>query len=423
MPVYEDNALLEVSSFTRQVDGDEVVIGLPDLSVFLVLPGTGLGILDDLAQGRTVGEARELYRQRHGEVPDMDDFLGYLERRAVLRPQRQAAAADPEPAPLPAVPRPVKFHFDGISQAVAKRVFGRFLLGVYAVLISLAVLCIFSRPGILPGSRVLVFQRNLTLMSMFVLIFSYFMIFVHEMGHLVAAKAVGVKARFGVGNRLWTMVAETDMSGLWGVPKRQRYLPLLAGPLVDLTSASILVLLLFGQAQGWLMLPPLALKIMPPMLFIYMMSLLWQFFFFVRTDLYYVIATFFGCKNLLGDTETYLRNCLARGFKFLIPADQSHIPAQEMKVIRAYSMIWIVGRIAALWALLFIHVPILINYFHLLTSILGAGYRTNPRAYLDALLMATILILPLLLGFWLWIRGLLKNWIPSRLFGGELPRQ
>jgi hypothetical protein len=42
------------------------------------------------------------------------------------------------------------------------------------------------------------------------------------------------------------------------------------------------------------------------------MRILWQFFLFVRTDLYFVAVTYLNCKNLLIDTRAFLRNQLAR---------------------------------------------------------------------------------------------------------------
>jgi hypothetical protein len=210
------------------------------------------------------------------------------------------------------------------------------------------------------------------------------------------------------------------MSGLWGVPKRQRYLPLLAGPLVDTLSASFLIILLFAQLRGWAHLGRISASLIPPMLLVYLLSLLWQCFFFVRTDFYYVIASLFNCKNLLGDTEAFLRNRLSRWISFIRPVDQSHIPPEELTVIRAYTGVWVIGRLLALSALLFVHVPLLIHYFRLVASRLSAGYRVDTAAYLDALFMATFMMLPPLAGFWLWGRSLVRSWdqIRVRASGG-----
>jgi len=46
---------VEILPFTRQPEGDEVVIGQPETGVFLALPAEALEILDDLGVGRSVG--------------------------------------------------------------------------------------------------------------------------------------------------------------------------------------------------------------------------------------------------------------------------------------------------------------------------------------------------------------------------------
>jgi hypothetical protein len=238
------------------------------------------------------------------------------------------------------------------------------------------------------------------------------------MAHLLAARAVGVGSRLGISHRLWTLVAETDMSGLWGVPRNRRYLPLLAGPLVDAASASLLILTLFAQHRGWLSVPGGLARLLPAMLLVYLLSLLWQCFFFVRTDFYYAIANFFNCKSLLGDTEAFLRNRLASAVPFLRVVDQSHIPEREMRVVRAYTFVWIVGRLLALSALVFIHVPLVINYFALVSATLSAGYHASARIYLDTLVMATLAVLPVLAGLWLWLRSLARSWWKVRSVPG-----
>jgi cytochrome c oxidase subunit IV len=39
---------------------------------------------------------------------------------------------------------------------------------------------------------------------------------------------------------------------------------------------------------------------------------------FIRTDLYYLIANYLGCKNLMRDTEVFLRNVLSEGLSPLV---------------------------------------------------------------------------------------------------------
>jgi hypothetical protein len=46
---------------------------------------------------------------------------------------------------------------------------------------------------------------------------------VHELAHLAAARSLGVPARIGLSTRLFYLVAQTDVSGIWAAPRRARY--------------------------------------------------------------------------------------------------------------------------------------------------------------------------------------------------------
>ena len=77
--------------------------------------------------------------------------------------------------------------------------------------------------------------------------------------------------------------------------------------------------------------------------FSYLLTTLPQLYFFVRTDLYFVMTNALGCKNLMGDTEGYLRNQLARRRNRPAVVDQSQLPAHEARVVRFYAWIWGAG--------------------------------------------------------------------------------
>jgi len=233
--------------------------------------------------------------------------------------------------------------------------------------------------------------------------------FVHEFGHLIAARAVGVNARMGISHRLWYLVAETDLTALWAVPKRQRYFPMLAGMLLDAVSTAFLILLLFAQRSGWLSFSSFNVHLVRAVALVYLMRIVWQFFLFVRTDLYYVIATAFNCRNLLGDTSHYLRNLAARIIPSIDLVDQSGIPASELRMVRAYSLLWIAGRIWAVLVLVVVTLPVSFSYLRDLTAAFRLGYSANPGNFADALVVATYVLAPLIAGFVLWIGGMVRR--------------
>lgn len=408
MATYARDSFITVYPFTQQPDGEDVIIGRKETGVFLAVPPEAVEVLEHLAQGRSVGEAADLYRQTYGEAPDLDDFLGLLESKGLVSPAGDDHRRTSHPS-SPVQTRVLRYHFSNFPQAVAHRLFSHPLLDVYFLLIAFGLVLVAVDPWLRPGPRDWYFPSHRTLSWSLLILASYATIFVHELGHLTAARALGINSRLGVGHRLWYMVAETDLSGLWTVPQQQRYLPLLAGVLVDAVSASLLVMLLFAHHHGWLDLGWLLVRLARGMVFAYLMRILWQCFLFVRTDFYYVIASLFKCRNLLKDTEDFLRNSVARVIPGIRTVDQSAIPKAERRVIRIYALLWLSGRVFALTLLFTVTIPLAIRYIRNLGTVFSAGYAAGRYNFVDAVLMAAYFLVPLTFGFALWFRSLVRR--------------
>jgi hypothetical protein len=400
--------VVAIRPLTRQREGEEVIIGSAETGVFLAVPPEAVELLEHLAQGKSVGEVSDLYQQRHGEIPDLDDFLSLLETNGIVRPlvEDNGSAVTRATSRQPSRPR---YHFSNFPQPLARRLFGKPLLVGGSLLIALALGAIIRYPSLMPVPHDLYFSDHRALTWTILLAASYVATFVHEFGHLVAARAVGINSRMGLSHRLWYLVAETDLTGLWAVPKRQRYMPMLAGVLIDAVSMALLLLLLFTHRQEWLVLPGLGVRLVRAMAFTYLMRILWEFFFFVRTDLYYVLATFFNCKNLLSDTQVFLRNQMARVIPSIRPTDQSGIPASERRMICGYAVLWVTGRIWAVSTLFLITIPVGLSYVRNLGGAFRAGYSANPSDFTDAVVLTTYFLIPTIAGLMLWIVGIMRR--------------
>ena len=406
---YTADTHVVVHPLSRQPDAGGILVGRKDLGVFLLLPEDAVEVLDDLAQGKSVGEAATIYHQRHGVTPDLDDLLTSLEQRDFVRPL--LAGGEPFHADLPDLagrPATLKsFHFDWISPRWAARLCGWPVLTAGGLLVLLAATAVFLKPSLAPGWRAAYFPNKTAAGLLFLMVLGLFTTFLHEMAHLIAARSRGISCRFGISTQLWFLVWETDMTGIWSLPRRQRYLPILAGPLLDLLTASALVLAGFAQASGWIPLSPRVLQLGRALLLIYLLRLAWQCYFFLRTDFYYALSNLFGCKSLMKDTKVFLRNAVAHVLRIGKVTDQSHIPAVERRMIPVYSVIWIVGRGLAFAMLLFIQIPLLFHYMTLAvdkfrhgTPSAGGGDSTVP------IITAIFFSIFFLSGFGLWIKQL-----------------
>jgi len=409
MPPFPSDSLVIVRPFSSQRDGDTATIGDPERQIFLSIPTEGLDILTWLANGMTVGETVRLYEQRFAETPDIDEFLGVLAEEGFVGTETADHVVSNDAG------QPAGWRLAWISPEWARRLVRAPALAAAALLVGLALALITTDVHLVPGPTVLVFPHHLAVYSLALFAFTLAGVAVHEAAHLVAARAAGVDARIGVSHRLWIMVAETDMTGIWLAPKRRRYLAFLAGSIVDAVSGSLLVGLLWADGRGWVGLSPPMRQLVGAGLFTYLLRLLWQCFLFVRTDLYYVVATALSCKNLMEDTEVHLRNALKRIRHSGGIVDQSAIPAREMRVVRSYSVVWLAGRALALASLVFVTAPVLSRYGAETIRFLIGGH--SQYGVVDILTIAVVALGLQGAGLVAWTRGLYRAHLERRPHG------
>jgi putative peptide zinc metalloprotease protein len=401
---YTSETKVRVCPFARREEGEAVTIGDLHRQVFLTIPIEALVILDALLEGQTVAEALDCYRAQYGEVPDIEDFLEALESAGFVAPVTGGDETDLSAAARRVNPAP---HVGWLSPARARRLCHPAVVVFCGLLVALATVLVATDPALIPGPEVLVFKEHLAAISMAMFAFAMSGVALHELAHLAAARASGVPSRIGVSHRLWIFVAETDMTGIWMAPKRARYLAFLAGPLVDAASASLLVGVVWGQRHGLIGLTAFEAQIVGAGLLLYLLRLLWQCFFFVRTDFYFVVTTACNCKNLLVDTQNFLHNQVARVLRSWRRVDQSTIPAGEMRVVRWYSLVWLAGRAAAFFSLFVVTLPVLWRYSVALGPVLIG--RHSRYSVVDALVFGVVTISIEGTGLVMWVRSLVRR--------------
>jgi heme/copper-type cytochrome/quinol oxidase subunit 4 len=105
----------------------------------------------------------------------------------------------------------------------------------------------------------------------------------------------------------------------------------------------------------------------------------------------------------MDDTSAYLRGLVARALPGLglggSLRDLSQVPPREMRVVFAFSFIWLGGRVVAIAMLALVQIPLLWKYFVHFATVAGRG-----RAGMTFEGVALLLSLALLVtGFSLWI--------------------
>jgi len=156
---------------------------------------------------------------------------------------------------------------------------------------------------------------------------------IHEMAHKLAAAQFGVYGRISFGRRLFFIVAQTDVTGLWALPRRKRAVPLIAGILIDAAIAAILVILQLFLGHD---------PILRVAVFLNLGGIVAQTAVYMRTDLYALFLALTNSKNLWELKGAVFRTLVRRAN----PHDEDLIgeaTPQQLFWARAYLLLYIPG--------------------------------------------------------------------------------
>jgi hypothetical protein len=365
-------------------EGDEVTVGRADASSYIVIPADGAGLLRQLAAGRTQRQAAEWYLGAYGEQVDVADFVAGLREAGFVLAEGEVAGTV----------RPVRWQ--RLGAAVFSAAGGACLAALVAAWCTLMI----RYPVLVPGYRQAFFTRYVTVIELVAFLGQVPLLLVHEGAHMLAGRRLGLPTRLSASRRLYYIVLVTSMDALAGVERRKRYLPMLAGILADLAACSVLALI------AWLTMGPggqlrLAGRIALALSLTTVLRITWQFYLYLQTDLYYVLATALRCTDLHAVARQMLRN------RFLRLLRPGHAPASEpawhprdRAVARWYSWL-ILGGYAFSLSSLVIAVPTVLRIASLCASAVRAG---QPAREADAAIFIALNATQALVLGWLVLR-------------------
>jgi len=199
-----------------------------------------------------------------------------------------------------------------------------------------------------PSYHDLFFTHYMTILELAMIVGQLPLVLLHEMAHTLAGRRLGLRTRLSVARRLDYIVFITAMDGLVTVPRRRRYVPMLAGMMADLLVFAVLIGVadVSRRTDGAL---SLAGEVELAFAYLTLLRLAWQFFFYLQTDLYYVLATVLGCVDLQGTARQVLRDRLGRALRRPVSRDHHADPhPRDLAAARWYSWLLPVGWAASI---------------------------------------------------------------------------
>jgi len=178
--------------------------------------------------------------------------------------------------------------------------------------------------------------------------------------------------------------------------------PQLAGLAIDSVNLAALLAVQVAAGAGWLALPAGLGRLLAMLVFLQVAGMLWQCMLFLRTDLYGVLVTATGCRNLWEIKSLLLRQALGR----LTPEQAAELAAADPRDLRAgrwFRWLYLAGFLAALAYFGYFLLPVLVSLLAWSAGGLAAG-PARARFWLTAAGSA-LLYLPLLGVVGLWLVG------------------
>ena len=368
-------------------EGEDYIVGRQDTGVYISLPEPGVEAIRLLQEGKSLKETEALLSEKYGEEITLGGLMEDLIEMGFVKSvdgilQEQVHEAK-------------EYHFTWIKKSHVSWLFTKFIVTLQILFIISGFCVLFSTYGeYIPKYSDLFFHPWYTVVGSITFVGAWLLAFKHEFYHLLAAKHYGVEGQFSFSHRLYFVVAETDLTNVWSLSKRKRYVVYFAGLLTDFVFIALCFWIRFLADSGVLTLSEFGYDLVKGLILMQLTQILWQFLFFMRTDIYYVFVNMFQMTDLLADTQTYIKESLNKHFSLFSKQDLSRISERELKVIKYYSVFFVLGSCVTLAVFLFYLLPISAEF--LIGSVRGVLHGTFAERT-DGLVFISILVVYLVL--------------------------
>lgn len=387
--VLDQDQPVAIHHLTYLDEGNEVTVGRLDEGGFVVLPKDGADLLRMLENGTPPRQAAQWYLETFGESVDISDFVADLVELGFVRQQGEEAVAS--------AAEPLRW------MRLGKAVYSPVGIAVYLVVLAVFVVEAIRTPGIAPTYSNVFFTQYLSVILLVTFVCQMPLILLHEAAHTLAGRRLGLRSKLSIGRRLYFVVFQTTMDGLVTVPRRKRVLPILAGIYADIAILAVLSLFAAAlrHANGsfpWPAAVALALAYMT------LLRIVWQCWFFLQTDFYYLIVTVLGCVDLHTTARQVLSNAWRRLTGRSARFDPQDWHPRDHRAAHWYSALIVLGYGFAIITLITGVLPTVIRVFsEALDRFVGHG-SDGSLGLVDSVVFLTVSVGELLLAAYLFRR-------------------
>ncbi len=326
-----ESSTFEFNELSVVKEGSQWIIGRPETGVYIRTDEVGKGIIDVLIQG-TLADA-----ERRFPSYNVRRFVSELQHDGFLRGIDDYRVPDPHRGMFTSL-------FNSVRPEQVGWLFSPPLLMLYLAIIGVGAFVFVRAPELLPVPSDFFFTEYLMLLLPVSFLTGVVLLMLHEAGHFLAAKSHGLLTRFGITNRYYYIVAITDVTNVYSLPRNKRFRILYGGMVVDALVMSLCAISLYFFHP-----PPWLEAYLSFVILIEFLGLWWQLYLFLRTDLYYVLENILGVHNLNAKTRQFLRR----------PRSTHFATQREKRITQVYAPFFVLGYVLLSLQVVFFGIPIM----------------------------------------------------------------
>ncbi|WP_300411234.1 hypothetical protein [Lagierella sp.] len=280
----------------KEEETNNIYLGRTRIDKYVIIPEIGENIISLLLEGHTIEEVFYKMNSKHQDIEPSDivDFIMELSDLNFIK-----KAFDKEYETI------IDKSDYGINiimnnNILSKLIFNKFcgILFVIIILVTLIFQLFINKYSILPSYKEYFWSESLLLVVLITPVFDIITGLAHEFFHFLASNLFEeTSAKFSLSHRLLNLVYQTRIKNIWLVPKNNRYLIYCAGMMID-----ILIICIFMWCTFIFNHDSTIFKFSRFAILYLEFGVIFQFKFYMKTDVYYFLSDFFNKPNLFDDS-------------------------------------------------------------------------------------------------------------------------
>jgi putative peptide zinc metalloprotease protein len=394
MNVIAPRSRVQLHRLHMRKDGNEWIVGRKRTGEFISVPTVAVELIRRMDGNHTLADVEKAVAAGAGVRVDVTQFVEELQDLGFIRSIDGRVVRNNEP--------PVSLTW--LKPRHMQWVWNPNVWLAYLIVVASAAVVCALVPSTLPRHADLLWSSHVSVTVLGNFVLGWTLLYLHELGHLGAARACGVPGRISLGTRLQFLVAQTDVSGMWAVGLRRRVVVYLAGTIVDIGILATALLVRFTTDPH-----SVSHALSGAVVVIVVSAIPFQLLVFMRTDLFFVLQDYLRCRNLFDDGSAYSKwlahrlVCVLRRQPPQRSDPSKSLPVNEQTAIRYYALLLALGVPVCLGAGLYFTLPFLVSLAEQTLENFWSGNSTMERV--DALLTAAAG----LFGVALWARVWARN--------------